>query len=277
MGHGGESGGGYVVGGGSDTAMAEAADRANTERTDVRERRREKDRDCEGGRGTVKVLTFDKPPPPRAAPRSRPRPPPQPATPASLSPFVVLASSCSRFAYSPFTPPRLSQTIIRTIRNRRRLASRGWSVGLASSARGVKGHRENCRHRPDTSVPSSRDIVLGSTFLLLFFPSKYTITWIRSCNLILSFRFFSFFLFFFFFINTFNVEFSSLATLRANEQYSRYVSVSQRFTYVFEQEIFVNLGSRLADRLVRCTLPKRAYPLGLVSYAINTLNDVRVT
>lgn len=170
-----------------------------TRRERTYERRREKDRDCEGGRGTVKVLTFDKPPPPRAAPRSRPRPPPQPATPASLSPFVVLASSCSRFAYSPFTPPRLSQTIIRTIRNRRRLASRDWSVGLASSARGVKGHRENCRHRPDTSVPSSRDIVLRSTFLLLFFPSKYTITWIRSCNLILSFRFFSFFFFLFFY------------------------------------------------------------------------------
>lgn len=44
---------------------------------------------------------------------------------------------------------------------------------------------------------------------------------------------------------------------------------------MFEQEIFVNLGSRLADRLVPCTLPKRAYPLGFVSYAINTLNDVR--
>lgn len=68
MGHGGESGGGYVVGGGSDTAMAEAGDRANTERTrQTYERRREKDRDREGGRGTVKVLTFDKPPP-RAEP-----------------------------------------------------------------------------------------------------------------------------------------------------------------------------------------------------------------
>lgn len=159
MGHGGESGGGYVVGGGSDTAMAEAGDRANTERTrQTYERRREKDRDREGGRGTVKVLTFDKPPP-RAEPRSRPRPPPQPATPASLSLLLAAASP------TPFTPPRLSQTIIRTIRNRRRLASRGWSVGLASSARRVKGHRENCRHRADASVPSSRDIVLGSTFL----------------------------------------------------------------------------------------------------------------
>lgn len=46
---------------------------------------------------------------------------------------------------------------------------------------------------------------------------------------------------------------------------------------MFEQEIFVNLGSRLADRLVPCALPRRAYPLGFVSYAINTLNDVRVT
>lgn len=44
---------------------------------------------------------------------------------------------------------------------------------------------------------------------------------------------------------------------------------------MFEQEIFVNLDWRLADRLVPCTLPKRAYPLGFVSYAINALNDVR--
>lgn len=44
MGHGGESGGGYVVGGGSDTAMAEAGDRANTERTDVRAKKRERSR-----------------------------------------------------------------------------------------------------------------------------------------------------------------------------------------------------------------------------------------
>lgn len=180
MGHGGESGGGYVVGGGSDTTMAEAGDRADTERTrQTYERRREKDRDREGGRGTVKVLTFDKPPPPE--PRQghghglhRSQQPPRHCLLSSLSLLLATASS------TPFTPPRLSQTIIRTIRNRRRLASRSWSFGLASSARGVKGHRENCRHRADTSVPLS----LGISFLDLRFLLFSSLRNIRLCGFV---------------------------------------------------------------------------------------------
>lgn len=96
MGHGGESGGGYVVGGGSDTTMAEAGDRADTERTrQTYERRREKDRDREGGRGTVKVLTFDKPPPLSRAKVTAT------ASTAASNPRVTVSFRRSRF----FLPP----------------------------------------------------------------------------------------------------------------------------------------------------------------------------